>query len=140
MDITIDQDLGVTLRVAGHPPPLVCTGSGAVYLDPEVGPPLGVEGLTGAARRWPETGGWPLSRTLLRPGDSVILYTDGLLDAYRIPANRQSLGIDELLDATADVVASNAPISSWSPTIVGSAPLRAADDTAVVVITVAGDA
>jgi serine phosphatase RsbU (regulator of sigma subunit) len=135
-DITIEPDLGVTLRVAGHPPPLVCSGGRARYLDPEVGPPLGIEGLTGARRRWPATGGWPVSRTLLSPGASLIMYTDGLLDAYRVPANGSSLGVDELLEATSEAVATGKQITSWIPAIVGSAPVRSLDDTAVVVMTV----
>ena len=135
-DLTVDADLAVTVRMAGHPAPLICAASEAGYLEPEVGPPLGVEGLTGAARRWPDTGGWPVSRTRLDPGTSLVLYTDGLLDAYRIPASRDSLGVDELLDATAAAIASGEAVTSWIPTIVGSAPVRSADDTAVVVLTV----
>lgn len=137
-DITIDVDLGVTLRVAGHPAPLVASDGRAGYLDPEIGPPLGIEGLTGAARRWPDSGGWPASRTLLSPGSALVLYTDGLLDAYRVPSNRASLGVDELLDATSAAVADGGPVSSWLPMIVGSAPVRSLDDTAVVAITVRG--
>ena len=66
----------------------------------------------------------------------MILYTDGLLDAYRVPANRASLGVDELLDATSDAVARGGKVGSWLPAIVGTAPVRSADDTAVVAITV----
>jgi serine phosphatase RsbU (regulator of sigma subunit) len=135
-DVTIEPDLGATFRMAGHPPPLVCSAQKSAYLEAQVGPPLGVEGLTGAARHWPETGGWPATRTELDPGASLILYTDGLLDAYRVPTSRSSLGVDELLDATRAAVASGAPVSSWIPAIVGSAPIRSADDTAVVVLTV----
>lgn len=134
-DVTVDPELRVSLRVAGHPAPLLCVGGRASYLEPEVGPPLGIEGITGAARRWPETGGWPVSRTVLSPGASLILYTDGLLDAYRVPADRASLGIDELLEVTSEAVAAGKPIASWIPTIVGSAPEQSPDDTAVVVIT-----
>lgn len=134
-DVSIDPDLRVSLRVAGHPAPLLCADGRAGYLDPEIGPPLGIEGLTGAARRWPDSGGWPVSHTVLPPGASLILYTDGLLDAYRVPANRASLGIDELLDATSDAVATGRPIGSWLPSIVGTAPVRSLDDTAVVVLT-----
>jgi serine phosphatase RsbU (regulator of sigma subunit) len=137
-DVTVTPELEVSLRVAGHPPPLLCSASGSAYLAPEVGPPLGVEGLTGATRRWPETGGWPVWCTRVEPGSSLILYTDGLLDAYRIPANRKSLGVDELLDATSTALASGESVSSWIPTIVGTAPTRSADDTAVVVLTVHG--
>lgn len=135
-DVTIDHDLGVTLRVAGHPPPLVCSAGTARYLGPDIGPPLGIEGLSGASRRWPQTGGWPVTHTSLSPGSSMILYTDGLLDAYRVPANRASLGIDELLDATSEAVNAGGHIASWLPAIVGSAPVRSLDDTAVVAITV----
>jgi len=135
-DISVDPDLGVSMRMAGHPPPLVCSGGRASYLNPEVGPPLGIEGLTGATRRWPDTGGWPVSRTLLSPGASLILYTDGLLDAYRVPAKGASLGVDELLEATSEAVATGKEITAWIPAIVGSAPVRSIDDTAVVVMTV----
>jgi CheY-like chemotaxis protein len=135
-DVTIEADLRATFRMAGHPPPLVCAARTSDYLEVQVGPPLGVEGLTGAARRWPETGGWPATRTELAPGSSVILYTDGLLDAYRVPTSRSSLGVDELLDATRAAVVSGAPVSSWIPAIVGNAPSRSVDDTAVVVLTV----
>jgi serine phosphatase RsbU (regulator of sigma subunit) len=137
-DLTVDKTYRATLRIAGHPPPLLCTPAGSAYLQPEVGPPLGVEGLTGAARRWPDTGGWPVWSTQLEPGSSLLLFTDGLLDAYRIPASRESLGVDELLDATSAALASGEAVSTWIPTIVGSAPQRSADDTAVVVLTVHG--
>ncbi|MGH8860677.1 MAG: PP2C family protein-serine/threonine phosphatase [Jatrophihabitantaceae bacterium] len=134
-DITIDNRLGVTLRVAGHPAPLVCSDGRATYLDPEVGPPLGVEGLTGARRRWAATGGWPVSHTVIPPGASLILFTDGLLDAYRVPDSRTSLGVDELLEAAGAAVASGREVTSWIPSIVGNAPVRSIDDTAVVVLT-----
>ena len=139
-DITIDRDFGATLRVAGHPAPLLCSAGTSVYLDPEVGPPLGVEGLTDAARRWRDTGGWPVTRTRLTAGDSLILYTDGLLDAYRIPTDSASLGVAELLDATRTALASGDSVSSWIPTVVRAAPIRSADDTAVVVLTMCADA
>jgi serine phosphatase RsbU (regulator of sigma subunit) len=135
-DLTLDPDLRVSLRMAGHPAPLVCSDGRASYLAPEVGPPLGIEGFTASERRWPETGGWPVTCAKLAPGASLVLYTDGLLDAYRVPADSASLGIDELLEATGEAVASGAAIESWLPTIVGSAPVRSFDDTAVVVITV----
>lgn len=137
-DVTIDTDHSVTLRVAGHPAPLVCASGRAGYLQPEIGPPLGIEGLTGAAKRWPASGGWPATRAQLSAGTALILFTDGLLDAYRVPSNRASLGVDELLDATSAAVADGGPVSAWLPTIVGGAPVRSLDDTAVVAITVRG--
>ncbi|HEY2297443.1 MAG TPA: SpoIIE family protein phosphatase [Jatrophihabitans sp.] len=135
-DVAIEPDLTVSLRDAGHPPPLVCARGRAGYLAPEIGPPLGIEGLTGARWRWPDSGGWPVTRTTLSPASSLLLYTDGLLDAYRVPANGASLGVDELLEATSEAVATGREITSWIPAIVGSAPARSLDDTAVVVLTV----
>ena len=138
-DLTIDREHTIVLRTAGHPPPLVCHEGVASFLDVEVGPPLGVEGLTGAARRWPDTGGWPVTRVDLRGGATIILYTDGLLDAYRMPADRESLGTDELLDATRDALTSGGAISDWLATIVASAPSRSVDDTAVMALTLRDD-
>lgn len=134
-DVTIDRQLAVTVRVAGHPPPLLCTADGSRYLTPRVGPPLGIEALTRSLGRDRGTGSWPVTRTAVPPGSSLILYTDGLLDAYRDGASRDSLGSDELLAATTAALASGDSVSSWIPTIVGSAPTRSADDTAVVVLT-----
>lgn len=138
-DISIDRDYSVLLRTAGHPPPLVCSDGTAVYLEPEIGPPLGVEGVSGAARRWPDSGGWPVSRALLGPGSTVILYTDGLLDAYRLPADYASLGTDELLEATRAALGSGGEIGDWLASIVASAPTRSVDDTAVVALTLHAD-
>jgi serine phosphatase RsbU (regulator of sigma subunit) len=138
-DVTIDRDHTVQLRTAGHPPPLVCQHGIATFLDPEIGPPLGVEGLTGAARRWPDSGGWPVTSTRLGVGATVILYTDGLLDAYRLATNRASLGTDELLAAMREALRSGGEISDWLATIVAAAPSRSVDDTAVVALTLRND-
>jgi serine phosphatase RsbU (regulator of sigma subunit) len=138
-DLTIDRDHGVLLRTAGHPAPLVCSDGAAEYLEPEIGPPLGVEGITGAARRWPESGGWPVTTARFGAGTTLILYTDGLLDAYRLPANRASLGTDELLEATRAALGSGGEVGDWLATIVAAAPTRSVDDTAVVALTLRAD-
>ena len=63
-DVTIDRDLGLTIRVAGHPPPLLCAEGAASYLDVAFGPPLGIRdeqpaaGLAGHAH--PARAGAPL--------------------------------------------------------------------------------
>ncbi|MGH3264435.1 MAG: PP2C family protein-serine/threonine phosphatase, partial [Trebonia sp.] len=88
-DLSIDGDLGATLRVAGHPPPLLWASGKTTYLDVAVGSPLGVG----------ENGSWPQTRTTLAPDDALILYTDGLLDAYRVAGDSTSLGLDELAAA-----------------------------------------
>jgi hypothetical protein len=72
-------------------------------------------------------------------GATVILYTDGLLDAYRVATNRASLGTDELLEATRNALTSGGEISDWLATIVASAPSRSVDDTAVMALTLRDD-
>jgi serine phosphatase RsbU (regulator of sigma subunit) len=132
-DVTIDLDGTTTVRVAGHPAPLVCVEGRTTYLETEVGLPLGIPlGLDG---RWSDTGGWPESRSELPAGSSLVLYTDGLLDAYAPAERATGLGIEELIDATDACAASGDAASTWIPIVVGNAPARSVDDTAIVVIT-----
>jgi len=56
---------------AGHNPPVVLRGDGAVESLPPTGRPLGL---------FPG-GGYEEGRTMLRPGDALFLYTDGLVEA-----------------------------------------------------------
>ena len=53
-DATIDRDLGLTIRVAGHPPPLLCLEGAASYVDVAFGPPLGIRDEQ-PAPDWPVT-------------------------------------------------------------------------------------
>jgi hypothetical protein len=69
----------------------------------------------------------------------VLMYTDGLLDTYRLPASRASLGTEELLEATRAALRSGGEISDWLATIVAAAPSRSVDDTAVVALTLRDD-
>jgi serine phosphatase RsbU (regulator of sigma subunit) len=134
-DLTIDVDnASVTMRVAGHPAPLRCAHGKTTYLDVEVGPPLGVEppGAAAASGRTPD---WPETSASLDPGSSLILYTDGLLDAYAKLVDDRDLGIGELIDAVTACSAEGTSPGAWIPTIVASAPNQSVDDTAVVVIT-----
>ncbi|HYI17982.1 MAG TPA: fused response regulator/phosphatase [Solirubrobacteraceae bacterium] len=60
-----------TLRLAGHPPPLLLTADGAEALEPgPPGPPLGVV----------EHAVWPAYDIALPVGWSLVLFTDGLTD------------------------------------------------------------
>ncbi len=132
-DVTIHPDGRTAVRVAGHPAPLVCVDGKTTYLETEIGPPLGISlGLDG---RWTDTGGWPETRGDLPAGSSLVLYTDGLLDAYAPAEQSTGLGIEELIDATDACAASADAASTWIPIVVGSAPARSVDDTAIVVIT-----
>jgi serine phosphatase RsbU (regulator of sigma subunit) len=137
-DVTIHPDGTTAVRVAGHPAPLVCVEGKTTYLETEVGPPLGIS--LGLGARWSDTGGWPETRSDLPAGSSVVLYTDGLLDAYAPAEQATGLGIEELIDATDACAAHGEGASTWIPTVIGSAPTRSVDDTAIVVITRTGAA
>jgi serine phosphatase RsbU (regulator of sigma subunit) len=134
-DVTIDPSAGkVRTRVAGHPSPLICVEGKATYVDVAVGPPLGVDVVASAdsdlSTRWPET------EVALSPGASIVLYTDGLLDAYVRTSDEASLGVEELVDAVTRCASDGAGVDSWIAELVGTAPNRSLDDTAVVVVTV----
>ena len=128
-DVTLHRDLSVEVRVAGHPPPLRCADGSATYLDVTSGPPLGI-------RDEQAHPGWPVSRTTLTTGSSLVLYTDGLLDAYRQVDSLTSVGLDELVAVTTDALAAGESLDRLLSTVVGRAPLLAVDDTAMVVLTV----
>ncbi len=70
--------------LAGHPPPLLVHGDGrAAWFDSEPGPPIGVEG--------PRT----TSTCQLAPGDTLIGYTDGLVEHHLEP---MEVGRQRLID------------------------------------------
>lgn len=131
-DITLDPAAGnASMRIAGHPAPIVCVGDDPCYAVCEVGAPLGV-------RMPPEMDtGWPDNRFELPIGSSLLLYTDGLLDAYSSNVRSESLGISELVAAVHSCIGSGEDAGTWIPTLMESAPSEAVDDTAVVVLTVA---
>jgi serine phosphatase RsbU (regulator of sigma subunit) len=130
-DVSIELDSTLSVRVAGHPAPLLCANGRTRYLDVVVGPPLGVEAIAPGEA----AGHWPESRTSLPPGSSLLLYTDGLLDGYRPVTEDGGLGVAELLNATDLCVAADHSVESWLPQLVERAPARSEDDTAVVVLT-----
>jgi serine phosphatase RsbU (regulator of sigma subunit) len=70
------------------------------------------------------------------PGAALILYTDGLLDAYRQVDSLTSVGLDELLEVATAALAEEDTLDDLLETIVARAPMRAVDDTALVVLRV----
>lgn len=128
-DVTIDPDLALTLRVAGHPPPLLSQRGTARYAEVVVEPPLGI-------RDQHDRPDWPLTRTQLDPGSAVMLYTDGLLDAFRTVGDAGSIGLEELRDEVESGLRAGQPASEMVGRLVGAALDQAADDTALVVLTV----
>ena len=72
---------------AGHPPPLVVPARGeAAYAWLRPGPPLGA----------PAVAGWPEERLVLKAGSTLVLYTDGLVEAPGRPIGE---GLAELARA-----------------------------------------
>ncbi|MCW2717211.1 SpoIIE family protein phosphatase [Pseudonocardia sp.] len=119
--LVIDTRTGVLRWArAGHPPPLVLDEAGARYLDDAEGCVLGVPGAP------PFTEGG----AVLRPGASVLLYTDGLVE-------RRTEIIDDGLDRLAAAAGAHAsdPTPMLIPAVLrdvvdGAGP---ADDIAVLV-------
>jgi serine phosphatase RsbU (regulator of sigma subunit) len=128
-DLTFDRDR-VTMRVAGHPAPILCRDGEPSYPQLAVGPPLGVGS--------PETDGvlWPDNELPAPPDTAVLLYTDGLLDAYCADAHSESLGIPELVAAVRTCIGAGGAAESWIAQLVARAPRDSVDDTAVVVLSI----
>jgi serine phosphatase RsbU (regulator of sigma subunit) len=128
-DVTLHRDLSVTIRDAGHPPPMRCTDGVASYVDVTFGPPLGI-------RDEQSQPGWPVTTTELAAGSSLFLYTDGLLDAYRQVDSLTSVGLDELLEVTTAALTAGDRLQDLLESVVAKAPMQAVDDTALVVLSV----
>jgi serine phosphatase RsbU (regulator of sigma subunit) len=126
VQVVIDQSaLTVTYSRAGHPPPLLAHGDGAVeVLDSATDPPLGAG--DDSLPRCEATVGY-------RPGSTLVLYTDGLIErrgediyagldrlAHSVE-HHQVLGPEPLADA---VLADLVPAPQRGPD----------DDTALVVV------
>jgi serine phosphatase RsbU (regulator of sigma subunit) len=131
-DVTIEPDRTLSVRVAGHPAPLLRHDGKTSYLDVAIGPPLGV-----SPRVHGPTAGGPWRRThagQLAPGTLLVLYTDGLLEAHRRADDQSSLGITELIDSVERCCGRGVPPAAWTVSLVDEAPSHSVDDTAVVVI------
>lgn len=73
--VEVDRQHTVTLLNYGHPAPLLMRADGTVHLaePPEAAPPLGLAALG--------PNGPSAHRVQLRPGDQMLLYTDGVTEA-----------------------------------------------------------
>ena len=87
--LVVDPSLGsLTYANAGHPPPLVVSPDGTVrFIEAEPSVALGIEA---SRQEWTE---------VLRPGDAVLLYTDGLVEDRHRPLDE---GLRLLAEAAAD--------------------------------------
>jgi serine phosphatase RsbU (regulator of sigma subunit) len=121
-----------TIRLAGHPPPLLLSPAGATPCDVDPGLVLGV--LPGTDCPSTEVG--------LPDADwALLMYTDGLIEGYD-GAGGDRLGISGLcgmLKAYRDSVATPGDLPGW---LVGQAELRngeaLADDVAMLLLTADG--
>jgi serine phosphatase RsbU (regulator of sigma subunit) len=86
---TIDPDMtAVSVRSAGHPPPILRHGDGRVeVMDLAAGPPVGLG--DGASPR-------PLTTVALDEGWALLLCTDGLFEGRTTPGSSERLGLDEV--------------------------------------------
>jgi len=119
----------MTVRVAGHPAPILAGPNGTVYAGVTAAPPLGVAPLSE----------WPATTVAVPPRASVLLYTDGLLDAYVPDGATDSIGVDELVSAVEECRAAGAAVERWLPRVIAHAPRPAADDVAAVMLTPRAD-
>ncbi len=89
--LTLDAATGTgTLRLAGHPPPVVLGKDARLLTEERPGPPLGLFDVD-----WP---GIPFS---LGPNWSLMLYTDGLIEG-RGGSGREIVGCDGLVELIAE--------------------------------------
>lgn len=72
--VLIDPRGGISFAPAGHPAPFLLTAAGCRPLETTVnGPLLGIV----------DEGHWPVTHAALPPGGTLVLYTDGLVEARR---------------------------------------------------------
>jgi anti-sigma regulatory factor (Ser/Thr protein kinase) len=108
-----------TIANAGHPPPLLLDPSGgATYLETTTGLPVGLN--------------WNLpyeeSIALLRPGATLVLYTDGLVDRRDIAVER---GLERLREVASE--AGDGPLDDLCGILVERlVPAEASDDVAIL--------
>jgi serine phosphatase RsbU (regulator of sigma subunit) len=115
----------VRLAIAGHPPPLLRRASGAVTELNDHGPLLGVF----PAPRFPEMS------CVLDPGDSLVLYTDGLIE--RNPLVRDDARLRAVVAALPGGNAAE-QIAALEHRALGNLPGQLSDDVAVLALKVDG--
>ncbi len=111
----------IRLACGGHPPPLIRRVCGAVEPVTVHGPLLGVF----------DAPVFPESVVELRPGDALVLYTDGLVERNPRLADEAALGrlVGGLGSGPADAL-----LRGLLDAVLGAEPRRLADDVAVLVL------
>lgn len=119
--VAIDLETGeYLLDSAGHPPAAQFkAGSGMWTLSAAEGSALGLF----------DDGAWPAVRGRLRPGDALLLFTDGLVE---VPGRDLELGIDKLLGEANRLVIST--FRGGSSKLIDAVAPTATDDRALAMI------
>ncbi len=135
LDVRLDGAVRATVRLCGHPPPLVMVGDSVRTVGGEPQLMLGV--LPGT--QYP-----PAEFTLPERDWAVLLYTDGLIDGRVDDPDEQDsrLGVDGLVELVRGYRRGGAPLAELADWLVGQAEARnggaLADDVAMLVLTDAG--
>jgi serine phosphatase RsbU (regulator of sigma subunit) len=113
---------GLRYANAGHPPPILCTTDVVVELPP-TGPIVG-----------PLAGEWQTAYTRLAAGDTLAVYTDGLVEVRR--RDREEFGVERLVDVVSGSGADEADaiVKRALDEISGFATGRLRDDATVVLL------
>jgi len=119
--------LAVTLVAAGHPPPLVQRAGGVVERVAVGGPLIGLD---------PEVALTPV-RVVLRPGDRLVVYTDGLTEARVNGALLGDEGLAGVVAGLAGVATAGLP-AALAEHVRAAAGGRLRDDVAVLAIEATG--
>jgi serine phosphatase RsbU (regulator of sigma subunit) len=128
--VTIDMAARTAnMRLAGHPPPLVLSGTGSVrQCDVKPGLVLGV--LPGIDR--------PATQVSLEEDWALLMYTDGLIEGWASPDGEDRLGVDGLCRIVAGAVETGLRGPELPGRLVSTVEERnggaLADDVAVVLI------
>lgn len=121
--VTVDLDTGnAQYASAGHPPAVLCRGTTATELLP-TGPIVG-----------PFEGPWSSASFCMEPGDTMAIYTDGLIEARNL--ERAEFGIERLtaLVCEASCDEAQAIAKRCIDEVTHFAPERVHDDVTIVLL------
>jgi len=119
-----DGGLRATLAVAGHPPPLKVSAGGDVTRVGGRGALIGV---------WETVPDLREEVVDLAPGERLVLYTDGVVEAGAPDPELGEEGLAEVLAATAGQTAA-ATVAAIEGAVISSASIPPRDDIAVLVV------
>ena len=119
----VDMRTGdVRYASAGHPPALLCSPTHAVELDP-TGPIVG-----------PFVGPWETATAALDPGDTLAVYTDGLIEVRN--SSREEFGVERLAElvCAASCDEAEAIVKLAVDEVTSYAPERLRDDITIALL------